>query len=87
MIFTFIVCMFSFSCRRCSSVVEHVIGNDGVASPILASGTIQNPSLAEGFLMVIDEEKRTCGGNASPERVVGENERKTLAISLVLREV
>ena len=27
-------------CRRCSSVVEHVIGNDGVASPILASGTI-----------------------------------------------
>lgn len=32
--------MFSFSCRRCSSVVEHVIGNDGVASPILASGTI-----------------------------------------------
>ena len=36
----FIVCMFTFSCRRCSSVVEHVIGNDGVASPILASGTI-----------------------------------------------
>ena len=32
--------MFSLSCRRCSSVVEHVIGNDGVASPILASGTI-----------------------------------------------
>lgn len=30
----------SFRCRRCSSVVEHVIGNDGVASPILASGTI-----------------------------------------------
>lgn len=29
-----------FHCRRCSSVVEHVIGNDGVASPILASGTI-----------------------------------------------
>ena len=27
---------------RChySSVVEHVIGNDGVASPILANGTI-----------------------------------------------
>lgn len=38
--FIFIICMFSFSCRRCSSVVEHVIGNDGVASPILASGTI-----------------------------------------------
>ena len=29
----------SFRCRSCSSVVEHVIGNDGVASPILASGT------------------------------------------------
>ena len=27
-------------CRRCSSVVEHVIGNDGVESPILFSGTI-----------------------------------------------
>ena len=40
LIFIFIVCMFSFSCRRCSSVVEHVIGNDGVASPILARGTI-----------------------------------------------
>ena len=40
LIFIFILCMFSFSCRRCSSVVEHVIGNDGVASPILASGTI-----------------------------------------------
>ena len=26
-------------CRRCSSVVEHVIGNDGVVSPILISGT------------------------------------------------
>ena len=25
--------------RRCSSVVEHVIGNDGVVSPILISGT------------------------------------------------
>ena len=41
LIFIFILCMFSFSCRRCSSVVEHVIGNDGVASPILASGTIK----------------------------------------------
>ena len=29
----------SFVCR-CSSVVEHVIGNDGVVSPILISGTI-----------------------------------------------
>ena len=37
--------------RRCSSVVEHVIGNDGVASPILASGTIKKRP--EGrFLMV-----------------------------------
>ena len=36
---------------RCSSVVEHVIGNDGVASPILASGTIKKRP--EGrFLMV-----------------------------------
>lgn len=34
----------SFRCRRCSSVVEHVIGNDGVASPILASGTIFDTS-------------------------------------------
>ena len=45
----FIVCMFTFSCRRCSSVVEHVIGNDGVASPILASGTIKKASLCGGF--------------------------------------
>ena len=37
---------------RYSSVVEHVIGNDGVASPILASGTIKKASLAEAFLMV-----------------------------------
>ena len=29
----------SLQCR-CSSVVEHVIGNDGVVSPILISGTI-----------------------------------------------
>lgn len=36
---------------RCSSVVEHVIGNDGVASPILASGTIKKTSLVEVFLM------------------------------------
>lgn len=45
----FIVCMFTFSCRRCSSVVEHVIGNDGVASPILASGTIKKASHCGGF--------------------------------------
>ena len=49
LIFIFILCMFSFGCRRCSSVVEHVIGNDGVASPILASGTIKKPSFMEGF--------------------------------------
>ena len=41
--------MFSFSCRRCSSVVEHVIGNDGVASPILASGTIKKAFLYGGL--------------------------------------
>ena len=42
--------MFPF--RRCSSVVEHVIGNDGVASPILASGTIFKISafIADFFL-------------------------------------
>ncbi len=32
------LCMFLLICR-CSSVVEHVIGNDGVVSPILISGT------------------------------------------------
>lgn len=47
--------MFTFSCRRCSSVVEHVIGNDGVASPILASGTIKKASLKEAFFMVVVE--------------------------------
>ncbi len=36
---------------RCSSVVEHVIGNDGVASPILASGTIKKRPKGR-FLMV-----------------------------------
>lgn len=51
--------MFSFSCRRCSSVVEHVIGNDGVASPILASGTIKKAFLYGGFLMVIGR-GQTC---------------------------
>ena len=38
---------------RYSSVVEHVIGNDGVVSPILTSGTIKKASLKEVFLMVI----------------------------------
>ena len=52
---------------RCSSVVEHVIGNDGVASPILASGTIKKPSFTEGFLMVTLERtelRSKCGDRA-----------------------
>lgn len=32
--------LMSFCRCHYSSVVEHVIGNDGVASPILANGTI-----------------------------------------------
>ncbi len=44
---------------RCSSVVEHVIGNDGVVSPILISGTInKNPTDKVGFLLMhIDGKK------------------------------
>ena len=38
---------------RYSSVVEHVIGNDGVVSPILTSGTIKKASAREAFLMVL----------------------------------
>ena len=36
------LCMFHMNLLfcRCSSVVEHVIGNDGVVSPILTIGTI-----------------------------------------------
>ena len=34
-------------------MVEHVIGNDGVVSPILTSGTIKKASLKEAFLMVL----------------------------------
>ena len=45
-------------------MVEHTLGKGGVASPILASGTIKKASFKEAFLMVIDEEKRACGGNA-----------------------
>ena len=38
---------------RCSSVVEHVIGNDGVVSPILISGTInKKASISEVFLLM-----------------------------------
>lgn len=58
---------------RYSSVVEHTLGKGGVASPILASGTIKKASFREAFLMVMLQE-RTCGGNASAERIVGENE-------------
>ena len=39
---------------RYSSVVEHVIGNDGVVSPILTSGTIKKASFMEAFLMVLN---------------------------------
>lgn len=84
LIFIFIICMFSFSCRRCSSVVEHVIGNDGVASPILASGTIKKPSFMEGFLMVIGRGQTceaTSGAGSWWKRVLN------LANSLVKYEV
>lgn len=47
--------MFTLSCRRCSSVVEHVIGNDGVASPILASGTIYQKRPLEGVFCYENE--------------------------------
>ena len=38
--------------RRCSSVVEHVIGNDGVVSPILISGTINKKDTREGVFFI-----------------------------------
>ena len=46
-----------FCYRRCSSVVEHVIGNDGVESPILFSGTnAKEPRLYGGaFCIDINE--------------------------------
>ena len=46
---------------RCSSVVEHVIGNDGVVSPILISGTINKKASLRGafLLMHIGDRKRT----------------------------
>ena len=40
--------VFFESLCRCSSVVEHVIGNDGVESPILFSGT--NKTKKTGFI-------------------------------------
>ena len=40
--------------RRHSSVVEHVIGNDGVVSPILTGGTInKKASLKGAFLLLL----------------------------------
>ena len=39
--------------RRCSSVVEHVIGNDGVESPILFSGTINKKRHPRGCLFLL----------------------------------
>ena len=56
---------------RCSSVVEHVIGNDGVVSPILISGTInKKASLKGAFLLIhIGDRKRTYGGVKSGAEV------------------
>lgn len=41
--------LMSFCRCHYSSVVEHVIGNDGVASPILANGTIYDKHLLRCF--------------------------------------
>ena len=44
--------MISLLCRH-SSVVEHVIGNDGVVSPILTGGTIfKNSAICADFLFL-----------------------------------
>ena len=43
---------------RCSSVVEHVIGNDGVVSPILISGTINKKRHPIGCLFFINSHRR-----------------------------
>ena len=44
--------MISLLCRH-SSVVEHVIGNDGVVSPILTGGTIfRNSAFIADFLFL-----------------------------------
>ena len=53
-------CSIMLKCR-CSSVVEHVIGNDGVVSPILISGTINKKASLKGafLLMRIGDKKRT----------------------------
>ena len=39
---------------RCSSVVEHVIGNDGVESPILFSGTINKKRASGGMSFFVN---------------------------------
>ena len=56
--------MVCFSLCRYSSGVEHVIGNDGVVSPILISGTINKKASLKGafLLMRIGNKKRTYGG-------------------------
>ena len=53
-----------------SSVVEHVIGNDGVVSPILISGTINKKlTLEVGFLLMrIGGKKRTYVGVSPTKR-------------------
>ncbi len=55
---------FAEKVRCCSSVVEHVIGNDGVGSSILLSSTIGLYTLKSlGFASVyfkVDMRKRPC---------------------------
>ena len=49
-------------------MVEHVIGNDGVESPILFSGTnARNPPFVAGFSHWYRRQERTFGGKESPE--------------------
>ena len=57
-------CSIMLKCR-CSSVVEHVIGNDGVVSPILISGTInKKASISEVFLLMhIGDKKKDLRGH------------------------
>ena len=59
--------IFLISCRirsRCSSVVEHFLGKEGVDSPILSSGTIKNPAETLGLRGFMLPEKQ-----AGPTRV------------------
>ena len=53
---------------RYSSVVEHTLGKGGVASPILASGTIKKATFRVVFLMVTLVKDGLAGANASPNR-------------------